>query len=526
MTEGPEDTGTSGWERPTEPPAPATAPPTLDITSETPVRAGGLGGRLVAGALGLTLLVGGVAFAATQAGNDAGPSDPESAVRELFDAIAAEDVLGVLGTLDPGERDTIAEPVEQLFAELERLEVLDESFALDGIDGVDLEFHDLGLETQEIREDLVRVHLVGGTASFAVNTDEIPVGDFLVDTFDRLGVEYQGIEESESEALDPDAMADTFLVARDTGDGWRISLGYTAVEAARRNMGAPVPAAGGGLVPIGADSPEAAVEGFLRAAAAIDIEGAVARLSPGELRAVHDYWPVIAEDADLPTADDVDADIELTDLALRSETDGDRGRVFVESIGVDVVTQDFEGGGTISDGCIELRGDVRERLEDEEIELPDGPICEDDIEQIIEDAGGDEMGMRMGFGGIGMGLGGLGGLGFGDGETPDLGISVVQVDGEWFVAPVGTFADLGLAVLETLQREDLDTMVDAIEGFFGGFSTETGSGFAPSELDDFGPDFEDGFSTEDLDDGFTFETEVSTELEDTGKPLVDDPTGE
>lgn len=504
MSDRPED--------PRMPESPPTAPPapagTLDLTSETSVRSGGIAGRVVAGAFGVALLVGGVAFAATQAGGDGGAGDPEAAVRQMFDAIAAEDVLGVVGTLDPDERDAIAGPVEQLFEELERLEVLDESFELDGISGIDLEFEDLAFRTEAVRDDLVRVHLTGGTASYAVDTDEIPVGDFLVDTFDRFGVDYPGIQESDSEVLDPEQSGDTFLVARDTGDGWRISLGYTAVEATRMGMDAGIPVAGAGLEPVGAGSPEEAVEGFLRAAATLNVEAAVARLSPRELRAVHDYWPVLADDADLPTPEDLDAEIELTDLELRSETGGDRARVFVDSIGVDVVGEDFVGGGTIAGGCIEVRGDVRESFEEEDVDLPEGPICKDDIESILDDAT-DDADLGMGLGRFGM-LGGLGDLGLGEEETPEIGITTVRIDGEWFVAPLGTFADLGLAVLETVQRQDLDAMADGVEELFDGF---TGG---------FSSDFEDLEDLEDLGDDLG-SWEESEDVEASAEPF-DDPT--
>jgi hypothetical protein len=474
------------------------------------VRSGGIGGRIVAGAVGLVLLLGGVAFAATQIGSDDGASDPEAAVAELFDAIADEDILGMLATLDPGERDALSRPVERFFDELERLEVLDESFELSGIAGVDLKFEDLTFRTEPVRSDLTRVYLTGGTASYSVNTDEIPIGDFLVDTFERFGVEYRGIQESDSDTMDPGEAQDSFLVVRDTGDGWRISLGYTAVEAARVAQGAPVPAAGVGLPAIGADTPEEAVEGFLQAAAGIDIEGVVARLSPGELRAVHDYWPVLVGGTDLPTAADVPADIELVDLSLRSSTDGDRAQVFIDSIGVDVVTDDFEGGATIADGCIEVRGDIRDELEAAELELPDGPICQDDIEALLEEAA-EEMGGTNPFG-----FGGLGGLAMGDGEGPELGITVVRIDGDWFVAPMGTWADLGLAVLETIEREDLDSMVDAVEEFFGsGFfgGGMLGGGFVPPGMTD---DFED---FDDFDDEYGYEeTEVET-FDGLGDPI-------
>lgn len=140
MSERPEDPGPFGGEPPTAPPPPPppAAPGTVDLRSETAVRSGGgIAGRVVAGVVGAVLLVGGVAFAATQLGNDGGAGDPEAAVRAMFDAIADEDVLGLLATLEPGERDAISAPVEQLFEELERLEVLDDSFDLAGIDGID-----------------------------------------------------------------------------------------------------------------------------------------------------------------------------------------------------------------------------------------------------------------------------------------------------------------------------------------------------------------------------------------------------
>lgn len=515
MSDRPEDHGLSGGEPPMAPPP---APGAMELESSTPVRSGGIGGRVAAGALGVTLLLGGLAFAATQVGSDSGAGDPEAAVEEMFEAIADEDILGVLATLDPAERDAIARPVEQLFAELERLDVLHEDFDLAGVAGVDLEFEGLELDSQQIRKDLYRVHLMGGTASYSVDTDKIPVGEFLTDTFERFGVEYRGIQESDSEALDPDGTGEAFVVVRNTGDGWHVSPGYTAVEAARLDMGAPVPAAGAGLRAKGAGSPEAAVEEFLKAAVAIDVEGALARLSPGELGAVHDYWPVLVADADVPTAEDVPADIQLTDLVLRATSDGDRRQVFVDSIGVDVVTEDFAGGGTISGGCIEVRGDVRTTFEDEGFDLPEGPICRDDIEQIVEEATGglDRMGFLFG------GVSGLGDLTIGDGETPTLGITVVYLEDDdrfddgWFVAPFGTWTDLGLAVLGTLEREDLDAIVDSVEEFFGQFSGMVGGGFVPPGMsDDFG-EFEE---FEDFGD-----VEASTEVfSDVGEPLYGEP---
>lgn len=471
----------------TAPPAPPPPPPPsgelLTLESETPVRSGGIGGRVVAAAIGGLLLVGGVGFAAAQMGGDEGT--PEGAVAELFEAIADEDVLGMLATLDPGERDTLTAPVEDFFAELERLEVLDDSFELTGIKGVDLEFQDLTFRTEPVRDDLVRVYLTGGTASYDVNTGELPVGDFLADTFERFGVEYDGIQESDSDTLTPDEAGDTFVAVRKGGDGWRISIGYTAAEAARIDAGKPVPAAGGGLAPVGADSPEAAVDGFLRAAADLDVPGLVARLSPAEFAALQDYWPIFVDQADLPSAEALGVDIELTELELRSDADGDWAQVFIDSFGIDVVAEDFSGGGTIADGCITLRGDALEAAEEgmAELDLPgptDGQLCQADLEDLYEEAMESMGGFAMG-----PGMGGIDPFNQLGGETATIGITTTRIDGAWYVAPIRTWADLGIAVLETVDREDLDAMVDGIEelfgsAFFGGGMV--GGGFVPPGL--------------------------------------------
>lgn len=480
MNEREDDQAVPGAGGAPEPPAPPPPPqgvvPTLTIESEAPVRRGGIGGRLVAGVVGGLVLVGGVGFAAAQLGSGSDRT-PEQAVEELFDAIGDEDVLGVLATLDPGERDVLTSRVERFFGELERLEVLDDSFELSGVSGVDLEFSDLTFRTEQVRDDLVRVYVTGGTASYAVNTDELPVGDFLADTFDRFGVEYRGHQDSDSDTMTPEQADDTFLVAHEGSDGWRVSIGYTAVEAARAQMGTPAPAAGAGLTAIGADSPEAAVEGFLQAATALDVEGMVARLSPNELRALHDYWPVLVPQGSLDGfTDQLDAELELVDLQLRSDADGDRAQVFIDSIGLDVTADGETGGGTIADGCITLRGIAQEALVELGVDDPSAPLCQDDLQDLAAEAM-EEMG------GFGMGVLDPGAFALDpDAEVATIGIATEQVDGRWFVAPIGTFADAGLAVLEVIDRDDLDAAVDAFESFFGeGFfgGGMVGGGFVP-----------------------------------------------
>ncbi|HEY1118254.1 MAG TPA: hypothetical protein VGE43_11155, partial [Acidimicrobiales bacterium] len=92
--------------------------------------------------------------------------------------------------------------------------------------------------------------------------------------------------------------------------------------------------------------------------------------------------------------------------------------------------------------------------------------------------------------------------------------------------PIGTWADLGMAVLETLDRQDLEDLVDGIEEFFGGFDGTVGGGFVPSDMDDLDKGF--GFDEElDFEEGSGspdgFGTETSTEaFDDLGEPIPGD----
>lgn len=478
MTDRPDDPGWSDAGRPDMPPPPPPPPVVghpLSLESETPVRTGGVGARVIAGALGAVLLLGGVAFAATQLGSD--PGTPEGAVADLFDALADEDLLGVLAALEPGERDTLSQPMEDLFGELERLEIVDDSFELTGISGIDLEFDDLTFRSEPVMEGLTRVYLTGGTASYDIDSSELPIGDFLAETLDRFGVDYEGYRDSDSEAITEGA-DDTFLAVRETGDGWRVSIGYTAAEAARISMGKPVPAVG--LSPVGADSPEAAVDGFLQAAAALDIRGVVARMSPHEMGALQHYWPVLVEPGSLPDAGELGVEITLSDLEYRSSTSGDRAQVFIDSFGIDVVDEDgTAGGATIADGCITLRGEAAEVVQ-EDLDAPDGPLCEDELRELFEEAMAESGGMGFDLDELDLMLPGA------DGEVPSIGITTTKVDGQWYVAPIRTYADVSIELLRLVEREHIESVLDAIEDFFGGFGAGFGGGFDPFDPDAFG----------------------------------------
>lgn len=459
--------------------------PVLTLESESEVeKSSGLGGRAVAGIVGVLLLVGGTVFAMTQLGSS-GPGSPEEAVADLLDAASDEDVLGLLAALDPGERDTLRQPVQDMFAEFERLEIVDSSFALDGIAGIDLEFDDVTYRTEPVRDDLVRVYFTGGTVSGSFKADELPIGDFVSDTLDRFEADISGVEESETSPITDD---DTFLVARNGSDGWRVSIAYTAAEAARSELGLPLPASG--ISPIGADSPEAAVEGMLRATADLDLQGIIARLSPGELGALQEYAGLFIDEAaaELQSAS-ADFEMSIDELSLRSDEAGDRASVFIEAFAV-TISADGERLTVSTDGeCFTLEGDF-DSLELEGTPFADGPVCADDLEELSEEFFGQME--DSGFGDLGE----LG-AGFPSLSTPEVGITTARIDGEWYVAPVATGLDGMVAVLEVLDREALDAIVDLVESVVTGFQqsfSDIGTSLDDfqdlEDLEDFGSEYE------------------------------------
>ena len=437
----------------TEQSGPTPVEPDLTLETEDQVTSGGgIGGRLIAGIVGAVLLLGGTAFAVTQIGSSGGPSSPEAAVDELLEAASNEDLLGVLGALDPDERDALRGPVEDLFAELERLEVLDASFGLGAVAGIDLDFADVTYRTEPVRDGLSRVYFTGGTVTGSFDSDEIPIGDFVTDTAERFGADLSGVQESETNDIEDD---DTFLAVRDTSDGWRVSIGYTAAEAARIDAGQPLPAAG--IEPIGADSPEAAVEDMINAATQLDIEGVIARLSPGEFRALQDYSALYMPDVDaaMGSAPD-DFDFTIDELELRSETDGNRGSVFIDSLAFSITAEGMTVTVATDGECVQIGGDLGE-LGLEGTPFENGEFCADDAQAAYDDLVG-QMGLDENP--------------FADfppiERTPELGISVARIDGGWYVAPIATGLDAMVEGLRLIDRAHLDAVVDIVEGFLSG----------------------------------------------------------
>lgn len=461
----------SDWQRPDGPGAAedpndlGVAPPEVSLETTGEIRRRGVGARLAAALLGGILLLGGVGFAATQLGSD--DRTAEEAVTDFFAAISDEDVLGVLATLDPGERDALAEPMADLFEELERLEVLDEAFDPADVSGVDLRFDDLAFHTEPVRDDLVRVYLVGGQASFSLDADDLAIGDFVTDTLERFGVDHTGFQESDTTTFD--ATLDEFLAVRRGAEGWRVSIAYTAAEAARIESDLPAPDLTRALSPIGAETPEAAVEGVVRAMADLDLAGVVARLSPAEMGALQEYWSLLADDAEAVATAGFELDVR--DLSLRSETDGDRARVYVDGFDVEVTADGMRLGLTYADGCLTYYGDLDQLGMGT---FGEEPMCADDMDALFDES----------FGSSGLEDMGISVPTFDPVRTPDSFLVARRVGGDWYLAPVSTITQAAVEGLRVIDRSHLDALAEMAESFVTAF-TGPGAFGGPMTIEEF-----------------------------------------
>ncbi len=246
----------------------------------------------------------------------------------------------------------------------------------------------------------------------------------------------------------------------------------------------PLPA--GGLTPVGAESPEGAVEGMAQAIVDLDLKSMIARLSPDEFGALQEYAELFLGDAeaDLEAARQ-EFDLSIDDLQLRSETDGDDGTVFVDGFAV-TATSDGETITFAVDGeCVEISGDIAS-ADLEGTPFADGPVCADQLTEFSEELFDPELYGTAPDENPFAAFEGFPPLN----EVPEVGIAVHRVDGEWYVAPLESVLDAAIAGLRAIDRSHLDAAVDIVEGFINSFSAGFDESFSVDEgialEDDFG----------------------------------------
>jgi hypothetical protein len=409
-------------------------PPEISTAPDAP----GSRRRLVVGLAIVAVLIAGTFALVNLAGADANePTDP---VRAMFDAAEERDILGILEQVDPGERDAVRGPLEDIVEELNRLDVLEDA-SLEELTGYELEVEDLQMEATEVRDGLQSVRITSGTSTQRFDADDLPLGGFVREL---IGDDLDSAAEGRSELAEEDDEAPIVVVER--GGRWYVSFGYSIAEGARRSDGRSIEELGEGVEPDGADSPEDAVREFMLAAAELDPRRLIELLPPDELGAVQDYAGMFVEEAEgLGAFARRTVELDISTLELDADTDGSHALVKVEELEFTAEGDGF--GASFRDGCLSY-------------EIPGA-----EADEVCE---GDEP---------------TDALPFGDLEIPEfsfveksleVGFVATRVDGKWFVSPVRTILENVVAALRLVEPDDLDKGVDWLENLQGLFTESFG----------------------------------------------------
>jgi hypothetical protein len=416
--------------------APGDGPIGERTTSSKKILVGAVVGVLAIGAAGV--------FAVTQMSgdNDGGAASPEELGEAVMESLDQEDMLGVIDLLLPGERDTFSEPAQQMVSELTRLEVLSDEASLDGLAGFDfsLEERDVIEEPTNV-DDIVNITMIAD-ATASINGDELPIGDLLNDAMGN------DVDMDEFTGMESGLDFEVPMTAVEKDGRWYLSAFYTIAENARTSEGlGDIPV--DGIQPAGGDSPEGAIDVMFDGIEQLDLTAIIAALNPNEAEALQRYAPLFIGEAQ-QALDEVPAMLEVTEVEYDVEGSGSTRSVSIEKVTVDGTLEEngesVSFSATFDDGCI--TADANGESFDSCVLQTEG----DDLEEILGEIDGlDEFRTEMED--I-----------LDDYDQP--GITVKEVDGQWYVSPIATWFDQFFAITEALDREEIDQAIEAVETIF------------------------------------------------------------
>lgn len=438
---------------------------TFESTEPSPSSTRRSRGAVVGIAAGVVALGAAGVFAVSEftGGNTGGAATPEEVGTELMTAIEAEDVLGMVDLLLPGERETFREPMIDLVSELTRLEVLSADASLSDLSGLDFELADEAVTVEPT--NVADISNITMTASLTASLDgaQLPIGDFITDL---AGDDFDPSELDEAPTTEDFDLS--MAVVEDDGR-WYLSVFHTAAEELRADSGGEqIPAAG--LEPRGGATPEGAIDALLDGVEQLDVGKVIASINPNEAAALQRYAPLFLGDVDGLAAES-GLDWQVTNTSYTVEGDGSKRFVTIDELRIDGT---FDDGFESTTFTAEIKGDCL---------VIDAAGERVDTCELAEQNSGDLTSLEDIFGSSSDTTELVASFEDAFADYDPRGITVNEVDGVWYVSPIGTGFDQLLGFLGALDRAELDRIVDAVETFVDEFSLDDFIGVQ----DDVGP---------------------------------------
>ncbi|MEP7202322.1 MAG: hypothetical protein ABI894_06925 [Ilumatobacteraceae bacterium] len=393
-------------------------------------------GKVVGGMIAVIALLGAGGFAVSRivAGDEGGASNPTEVGTRLMDALGAEDALGVVDLLLPGERDTMRQPLIDLVDNLKRLEVAADTASLDKFSGIDLVFDNVEVETTATNVDDVSDIRITALGTASVDGEQVPIGDLVID-------EAFGGDRPDLNSEPGEADVDWKLAAVKHDGRWYLSAFYSIAENARADA-YDIPDTG--VVARGADTAEGAVQAIFDAVADLDLEALIAALNPNEAEALQRYAPAFLDEAQAGI-DDMGAKIAFSDTKYTVTGDGERRSVAIDEFSMTASADGAEVTVKSTDGCTVVT--TKDSTTD---------TCEagKSIDSAIDAMGlGDNEDLKALVATVQAAFS----------DMKPVGITVQQVNGKWFVSPIGTYTDIVNAVLSALDKNELTDIIDGVK---------------------------------------------------------------
>ena len=422
------------------------APTAVRVIDEVAVRRAATANRrrsMLGIAATVAVLAGTGTLAFVVAGNNdvAGAASPDAAVTGLVAALQNADIPEVIDLVDPAEVPAIRAGIDEGRSAAEQVGAISDYLSLDRLQGIDIAFTDLALDTEELAPDLAVVTPVGGSVTATFDPTALPLGS---EEEAAVAAEAPPVDAIAEHGVD---LADVHIATVKRDDRWYVSLQYSVAESIRRRSGRPFPT-DPPVVPVGAAGPEAAAEVFYRHLLDGDAAGIATTFAPGEGDALLRYaslWvPALQarfDEGRLPGDQQT-----LSGVEVQVDRSDDRATVrvtaFVLEGTIDRSHQTTDGGAEPApagadpvpvrvewrDGCLAVTGaDAAELL---------GIGSDPATEQVGIDA------WRQCSSTWPVSL-----LGIATGSRPPAplmmlpSLAVVEVDGAWYVSPLGTVAD-------------------------------------------------------------------------------------
>lgn len=256
------------------------------------------------GALGVVvaLVAGGLFFLLGGSKPVSGADTAEGAVKATLTAMESRDLLRVVELTPEAERQGLYPVIKALADGAKTIDAVDTADPRGALSGLTMKTQDLRLDTQEIREDLVKVSMTSGTVEFEFDPDGLngTAKEAFTGPDSDLRKESETIDVADLQVGYGRDRSDAFVMVVKDSSGWYVSPLYTALEYLAVDQGVR-PAADPKVDVQSFGSAEEAVKASLEAGAKVSTGGDVAQfantLTEYEARAVMTYAPAFAENS-------------------------------------------------------------------------------------------------------------------------------------------------------------------------------------------------------------------------------------